>query len=400
MIHNGEINTVRGNVNWMHAREAKFATNLYGDSFDELKPIIDKEGSDSSMFDNALEFLSLSGRSLAHSAMMMIPEPWQNDTEMSAKKKAFYQYHSTIMEPWDGPTSIVFTDGRQIGACLDRNGLRPSRYYVTKDDYIILSSEVGVVDIKPENVLYKERLHPGQLLLVDTEFGCIIPDEEIKEQIINEQPYEDWIKEQYVQLEDMLESSEVQQTDFTKARARQQAFGYTYEELSKVILPMAKDAIDPVSSMGYDSPLAVLSKRPQLLYSYFKQLFAQVTNPPIDAIREEIVTALGTTIGAEGNLIEPNASSARHIHLPMPILNNEELAKLRHNKLDGFKAAVLPILFTADNKAGSLERAMQELFDQADQAIQEGHTLLILSDRDMNTPSGNSCPFGSSWSSS
>ena len=384
MIHNGEINTVRGNVNWMHAREAKFASSLYGDSFDQLKPIIDKEGSDSSMFDNALEFLSLSGRTLAHSAMMMIPEPWQNNSEMSAKKKAFYQFHSTLMEPWDGPTSIVFTDGRQIGACLDRNGLRPSRYYVTKDDYIILSSEVGVVDIKPENVLYKERLHPGQLLLVDIELGRIIPDEEIKEQIINEHPYEDWISEQYIQLEDMLESSEVQQTDFDKAKARQQAFGYTYEELSKVILPMARDAVDPVSSMGYDSPLAVLSKKPQLLYSYFKQLFAQVTNPPIDAIREEIVTAIGTTIGAEGNLIEPTASSARHIHLPMPIINNEELAKLRDNKLDGFKATVLPILFEATNKPGELEAAMQNLFDRADEAIQAGHTLLILSDRDMN----------------
>ncbi|MBM0064710.1 glutamate synthase large subunit [Alkalicoccobacillus gibsonii] len=384
MIHNGEINTVRGNVNWMHAREAKFASNLFGDSFDKLKPIIDKNGSDSSMFDNALEFLSLSGRTLAHSAMMMIPEPWQNNSEMSEKKKAFYQYHSTLMEPWDGPTSIVFTDGRQIGACLDRNGLRPSRYYVTKDDMIILSSEVGVVDVAPENVLYKERLHPGQMLLVDTELGKIIPDEEIKEQMINEHPYEEWISENYIQLEDMLESSEVHQTDFAKARVRQQAFGYTYEELSKVILPMARDAVDPVSSMGYDSPLAVLSQKPQLLYSYFKQLFAQVTNPPIDAIREEIVTALGTTIGAEGNLIEPNAQSARHIHLPMPIINNEELAKLRDNKLDGFKSKVLPILFEASLSPGTLENAMQELFDQADQAIQEGHTLLILSDRGLD----------------
>ncbi|TSB46975.1 glutamate synthase large subunit [Alkalicoccobacillus porphyridii] len=384
MIHNGEINTVRGNVNWMHAREAKFESDLFGESLEQVKPIVDKDGSDSSMFDNTLEFLSLSGRSLAHSAMMMIPEPWQNNTEMNAKKKAFYQFHSTLMEPWDGPTSIVFTDGRQIGACLDRNGLRPSRYYVTKDDYIILSSEVGVVEVEPDNVLYKERLHPGQMLLVDTDLGRIIPDEEIKEEMMNEHPYEEWIDEHYIQLEDMLESSEVEHTDFAKVRSRQQAYGYTYEELSKVILPMAKDAVDPVSSMGYDSPLAVLSQKPQLLYSYFKQLFAQVTNPPIDAIREEIVTALGTTIGAEGNLLDANAKSARHIHLPSPIINNEELAKLRNNKLDGFKTAVLPIVFNADHKSGSLEQAMQRLFDSADQAMSEGHTLLILSDREMN----------------
>ena len=381
MIHNGEINTVKGNVNWMHARESKFETDVFGDDLEKVFPVVDKNGSDSSMFDNTIEFLSLSGRSMAHSAMMMIPEPWQNDEQMSSEKKAFYEFHSTLMEPWDGPTAIVFTDGKQIGACLDRNGLRPSRYYVTKDDYIIMSSEVGVLDIEPENVLYKERLHPGHMLLVDTEEGRIIPDEEIKHQIASEHPYGDWVNEHLTQLEDVLETAHVENTDFKNLGTRQLAFGYTYEELSKVIQPMVKDGVDPVGSMGYDSPLAVLSKRPQLLYNYFKQLFAQVTNPPIDAIREEIVTAIGTTIGAERNLLKPEPLSSRHIHLPYPILNNEELAKLRHNKMEGFKSITLPITFDVSNEENQLEDALDSLFARADAAIKAGHTLIILSDR-------------------
>ncbi|KMK76700.1 glutamate synthase large subunit [Alkalihalobacillus pseudalcaliphilus] len=381
MIHNGEINTIKGNVNWMHAREHLFESSLFSENINKVKPIIDQSGSDSSMFDNSLEFLSLAGRSMQHAAMMMIPEPWQNNPNMSPEKKAFYQYHSTLMEPWDGPTAIVFTNGKQIGACLDRNGLRPSRYYVTKDDYILMSSEVGVLDIKPENVLYKERLHPGQMLLVDTEEGRIIPDEEIKKDIASERPYQDWVNEHLIQLDDVLETSQVQNSDFSKLKERQLAYGYTYEEISKMIIPMIKDGVDPVGSMGYDSPLAVLSKKPQLLYNYFKQLFAQVTNPPIDAIREEIVTAMGTTIGAEANLLNPTAESCRHIHLPYPIINNEELAKLKHNKMEGFKATTLPILF--DVNIG-LEQALKQLFEQADRAIQTGHSLIILSDRGMN----------------
>ncbi|MFC0470219.1 glutamate synthase large subunit [Halalkalibacter kiskunsagensis] len=383
MIHNGEINTVKGNVNWMHAREAMFESNAFGDDIDKIHPVVDKDGSDSSMFDNTIEFLSLAGRSMAHSAMMMIPEPWQNDEQMSAEKKAFYQFHSTLMEPWDGPTAIAFTDGKQIGACLDRNGLRPSRYYVTKDDYIIMSSEVGVLDIEPENVLYKERLHPGQMLLVDTVEGRIIPDEEIKHEIASEHPYEEWVKDHLIQLEDVLETAHVVNTDFKNLETRQLAFGYTYEELSKVIQPMVKDGVDPVGSMGYDSPLAVLSKKPQLLYNYFKQLFAQVTNPAIDAIREEVVTAMGTTIGAERNLLNPEPLSCRHIHLPYPILDNEELAKLRHNKMEGFKSITLPILFDVSKKESQLEQALDSLFARADAAIKTGHTLIILSDRGM-----------------
>ncbi|WP_227936471.1 glutamate synthase large subunit [Alkalihalobacillus deserti] len=384
MIHNGEINTVKGNVNWMHAREAMFKSDAFGSDLDKIHPVVDKDGSDSSMFDNTIEFLSLSGRSMAHSAMMMIPEPWQNDEQMSAEKKAFYEFHSTLMEPWDGPTAIVFTDGKQIGACLDRNGLRPSRYYVTKDDYIIMSSEVGVLDIDPENILYKERLHPGHMLLVDTEEGRIIPDEEIKHQIASEHPYEDWVKEHLIQLEDVLETAHVENTDFKNLETRQLAFGYTYEELSKVIQPMVKAGVDPVGSMGYDSPLAVLSKRPQLLYNYFKQLFAQVTNPPIDAIREEVVTAMGTTIGAERNLLNPEPLSCRHIHLPYPILDNEELGKLRHNKMEGFKSITLPITFDVSKEENQLEDALNSLFARADAAIKAGHTLIILSDRGMS----------------
>ncbi len=384
MIHNGEINTVKGNVNWMHAREAMFESDVFGEDLDKISPVVDQNGSDSSMFDNTIEFLSLSGRSMAHSAMMMIPEPWQNDEHMSAEKKAFYQFHSTLMEPWDGPTAIVFTDGKQIGACLDRNGLRPSRYYVTKDDYIIMSSEVGVLDIEPENILYKERLHPGQMLLVDIEEGRIIPDEEIKHQIASEHPYEEWVSDHLIQLEDVLETAHVENTDFKNLGTRQLAFGYTYEELSKVIQPMVRDGVDPIGSMGYDSPIAVLSKRPQLLYNYFKQLFAQVTNPPIDAIREEVVTAMGTTIGAERNLLNPEPLSCRHIHLPYPILNNEELAKLRHNKMDGFKSITLPILFDVSKEENQLADALESLFVRADAAIKAGHTLIILSDRGMS----------------
>lgn len=320
---------------------------------------------------------------MTHAAMMMIPEPWQNDTHMSPEKKAFYQYHSTLMEPWDGPTAIVFTDGKQIGASLDRNGLRPSRYYVTKDDYIIMSSEVGVLDVKPENVLAKERLHPGQMLLIDTVEGRIIPDEEIKNEMAKEKPYKDWVDQHLVELEDVLETAHVDNTDFKSLELRQLAFGYTYEELSKMIQPMVKDGVDPIGSMGYDSPLAVLSKKPQLLYNYFKQLFAQVTNPPIDAIREEVVTAIGTTIGKERDLLNPDPESCRHIHLPYPIINNEELAKLKHNKMEGFKSITLSITFDC-SKENQLESALETLFTQADQAIKDGHTLLILSDRDVN----------------
>lgn len=381
LIHNGEINTLRGNVNWMYARQAMCDSELFGEDFKRVLPIIDTDGSDSQMFDNTLEFLMLAGRSLPHAAMMMVPEPWSKHESMDDTKKAFYEYHSTLMEPWDGPAAIAFTDGSQIGAILDRNGLRPSRYYVTTDDLIVLASEVGVLDIEPERVLYKDRLRPGRMLLVDTVAGRIVADEEIKSGIASEQPYRDWLNEHLISLEELEEAPIVLGSDYDTVLQRQQAFGYTFEQLRKILEPMAKTGVDPIGSMGTDVPLAVLSDRPQLLYNYFKQLFAQVTNPPIDANFEEIITAQGTTIGPERNLIHPEPASCRQIRLKTPFITNEELAKLRYIQRDGFKTATLPTLFEAGQGAPGLEAAMQALYEGADQAIQDGASLLILSDR-------------------
>lgn len=385
IIHNGEINTLRGNVNWMHARQAMCDTELFGEDFNSILPVIDTDGSDSQMFDNTLEFLMLSGRSLPHAAMMMIPEPWSKHESMSDEKKAFYEYHSCLMEPWDGPAAISFTDGKVIGAVLDRNGLRPGRYYITKDDLIVLASEAGVLNIAPERIVRKERLQPGRMLLVDTAEGRIVSDEEIKREIVSEHPYREWLNEHLISLEELPEAAEVPQTDHDTVLQRQQAFGYTFENLRKVLEPMAKTGVDPIGSMGFDAPLAVLSDRPQLLYSYFKQLFAQVTNPPIDANFEEIITAQGTTVGPERNLIQPEPESCRQIRLATPILTNAELAKLRHIEREGFRTVTLPILFPSAEGASALERAMGELYTAADEAIAGGATLLILSDRGVDT---------------
>ncbi|MBM7855370.1 glutamate synthase (ferredoxin) [Desulfohalotomaculum tongense] len=385
IIHNGEINTLRGNVNWMHARQAMCQSELFGEDMKKILPVIDQEGSDSAMFDNCLEFLTLSGRSLPHAAMMMIPEPWSNHESMSDEKKAFYEYHSCLMEPWDGPAAVAFTDGRIIGAVLDRNGLRPSRYYVTKDDIIILASEVGVLDVEPEKVTYKERLHPGRMLLVDTGAGRIVTDEELKQRIVSEHPYRRWVDKYMINLEDLPKASRVPEPNKDTMVRRQQAFGYTHEELGKILEPMAKNAVDPVGAMGNDASLAVLSEKPQLLYNYFKQLFAQVTNPPIDAIREELITATGTTIGAEKNLIKPEPDSCRRIRLKVPVLSNEELAKLRHIDCDGFKAVTLSILYKVSEGSRGLEKALDNLFRAADGAISNGANLLILSDRGIDS---------------
>lgn len=384
LIHNGEINTLRGNVNWMHARQAVIETELFGKDFRRILPIINTDGSDSQMFDNCLEFLMLSGRSLPHAAMMMIPEPWSKHETMSDEKKAFYEYHSCLMEPWDGPAAIAFTDGRSIGAVLDRNGLRPARYYITKDDLIVLASEAGVLPVAPERIIAKQRLQPGRMLLVDTAEGRIVSDEEIKDRIVREQPYREWLNEHLVSLGELPEAPEEPAGDPATVLQRQQAFGYTFETLRKVLEPMARTGVDPVGSMGFDAPLAVLSERPQLLYSYFKQLFAQVTNPPIDANFEEIITAQGTTIGPEGSLIDPRPESCRQIRLATPILTNGELAKLRCIERDGFKTATLPIVFPASEGEAGLERAMDVLCSAADEAIAGGATLLILSDRGVN----------------
>lgn len=376
LIHNGEINTLRGNVNWMKAREKQFKSEAFGSDLEKVTPILDMNGSDSSILDNAFEFFVLAGRKPAHAAMMLIPEPW-TEVDMEEKKKAFYEYHSCLMEPWDGPTAISFTDGKQIGAILDRNGLRPARYYVTKDDYIIFSSEVGVIDVDPQNVLYKDRLSPGKMLLIDLEEGRIISDKEIKEEMASEKPYEKWVSENLVSI-DKLPNVEVQEK-INNLILVQKAFGYTYEDVSKTIVAMVEEGKDPIGSMGYDTPLAVLSDRPQSLYNYFKQLFAQVTNPPIDAIREKLVTSTFTLLGKEGNILHPDERTSRRIRLESPFISNEQLAALKHNPYPEFKSATIPILFQND-----LEQALENVFKEADKAIENGAALLILSDRGVN----------------
>lgn len=379
--HNGEINTLRGNINWMHARQAMLKSELFGEDLAKLMPIVCTDGSDSAMFDNCLEFLVLSGRSLPHAIMMMIPEPWSNHEAMSDGKKAFYEYHSCLMEPWDGPASIAFTDGTTIGAVLDRNGLRPSRYYVTKDDLVVMASEVGVLDIPADRIQQKGRLQPGRMFLIDTEQGRIIADEELKEHMAVEKPYRQWLDKYQVDLEELPDAPHIPEPDHDTVLQRQQAFGYTYEDLRIVMAPMARLGVEPVGSMGNDTPLAVLSNKPQPLYSYFKQLFAQVTNPPIDSIREEIITSTITTIGSERNLVNPEPQSCRLIKLHYPILSNEEFAKLTHVDLPDFKSITLPILFKASEGGEGMERAMAQLYKKADEAIEQGVNILILSDR-------------------
>ncbi|MFO0863149.1 MAG: glutamate synthase large subunit [Gemmataceae bacterium] len=384
IAHNGEINTLRGNINWMHARESMLASELFGDDIEKIRPVIDQNGSDSGMFDNVLEMLVLSGRSLPHSVMMMIPEPWSGDEMMSPEKKAFYEYHSCLMEPWDGPASIAFTDGMRIGAILDRNGLRPSRYYVTKDGLVIMASEVGVLDIAPEDVLLKGRLQPGRMFLVDLEEGRIIADDEMKQKIASEKPYAKWLKENIVRLEDIPDGVTEKPADHDTVLKRQQAFGYTVEDVRTLIAPMANDGGEAIGSMGNDAALAVLSDKPQLLYNYFKQLFAQVTNPPVDAIREEIIMSMDTTIGREFNLLNPTPQSCRQIKLKSPVLTNEELDKLREieNTTKGkYKSIVIPILYNPKEGAMGLERAMTAICRQAAAAVLTGIEYVILSDR-------------------
>jgi glutamate synthase (ferredoxin) len=384
IAHNGEINTMRGNINWMIARQSLFQSELFGEDIQKIQPVINVEGSDSTIFDNALELLVLAGRSLPHTVMMMIPEPWTAHESMSDEKKAFYEYHSCLMEPWDGPASIAFTDGTMIGAVLDRNGLRPSRYYVTKDDLVIMASEAGVLPIEPERIAEKGRLEPGRMFLVNMEEGRIVTDDEIKTQMAKEHPYREWINQHMVELSKVKEPPEVPEPDHKTVLQRQIAFGYTFEELRMLLTPMARDGVEAIGAMGADTPLAVLSDRPKLLYEYFQQLFAQVTNPPIDSIREEIITSAETTIGAERNLLKPEPESCHLIELKTPILSNEELAKLKHVAEGQFKSITLPILFDPQSGAKGLEQVMEELFAQANQAIAVGVNIIILSDRGLD----------------
>ena len=380
MIHNGEINTIRGNANWIHTREDRFESDVFKDDLKKILPVINREGSDSAMFDNTLEFLVMNGRSLPETVMMLIPEPWSKNKDMDKKKRDFYEYQSTLMEPWDGPAAVVFTDGDIMGASLDRNGLRPARYYVTNDDYLILASEVGVLDIPEENIKEKQRLHPGRMLLVDTVKGEVIDDEKLKEQYASAKTYGEWLEKNLVKIENIsAEGYEEESFDESKRLILQRNFGYTYDELTSAILPMSEKGEEALAAMGVDTPLAVLSDRPQPLYNYFKQLFAQVTNPPIDAIREVIVTSSRMYLGPEGNLLNPNETNCRRVKLTSPIISNEEMYKVLNLNNEGFKVEVLPIVF--DAKTGDLKKALDNLFAKADEAIENGATILVLSDK-------------------
>ncbi|HEY1912199.1 MAG TPA: glutamate synthase central domain-containing protein, partial [Vicinamibacterales bacterium] len=323
VAHNGEINTLRGNVNWMRAREGLLKSAVFGDDLKKILPVIREGGSDTATFDNVLELLVMSGRSLPHAVLMMIPEPWSSHETMTPEVKAFYEFHSSLMEPWDGPASIAFTDGSVIGAVLDRNGLRPSRYYVTTDGLVVMASEVGVLDIPAENIVMKGRLHPGRLFLVDTVQGRIVPDEEVKRELAAAQPYGQWLTDHLIDIEDLPDPPHLPPISHERILQRQQLFGYTQEDLGILLAPMATNGEEPIGSMGTDTALAVLSNRPRLLYDYFKQLFAQVTNPPLDAIREQLVTTMESTIGPEGNLLEPGPDSCRQIKIKYPIIDND-----------------------------------------------------------------------------
>ena len=364
IVHNGEINTIRGNVDRMIAREENMESEFTKEEMLKVVPVVNESGSDSAMLDNTLEFLVMSGMELPLAVMITIPEPWANDKYMSQKKKDFYQYYATMMEPWDGPASIVFSDGDLLGAVLDRNGLRPSRYYVTKDGYMILASEVGALDIPVDNILKKERLHPGKMLMVDTVKGEIIDDEELKERYINRQPYGEWLDSNLVELKELKIPNQKVPGFTDEERARlQKAYGYTYEQYKTMILPMARDGAEAISSMGADSPLAVLSRQHQPLFNYFKQLFAQVTNPPIDAIREEIVTSTSVYIGCDGNLLKESPENCRILKVNNPILTDTDLLKIKSMKVDGLKPVVIPIIYY---KNTSLEKALDHLFLEAD----------------------------------
>jgi glutamate synthase (NADPH/NADH) large chain len=381
VAHNGEINTLRGNINWMKAREGLLQSSVFGDDLRKVLPVIAPGGSDTATFDNVLELLVMAGRSLPHAVLMMIPEPWSGNPAMDPAVRAFYEYHSSLMEPWDGPASITFTDGRLIGAVLDRNGLRPSRYCITTDDLVIMASEVGVLDIPADRIVVKDRLRPGKMLLIDTGEGRIIGDAEIKQTLAAEHPYGDWLRQHLVDIEN-LPAAHAERPDHHTVFRRQQAFGYTQEDLRLLLTPMALNGEEPLGSMGTDTALAVLSNRPRLLYDYFKQLFAQVTNPPLDAIREELVTSMGVTIGAEANLLEPGPEACRQIKVDFPVLHNDQVAKLRHLPTGSpFRSTTLPLLYDPREDGPGLERAMDQLCRKASVAVEAGVGVLILSDR-------------------
>ncbi|MFV1963890.1 MAG: glutamate synthase central domain-containing protein, partial [Pirellulaceae bacterium] len=381
MSHNGEINTLRGNTNWMHAREGVVKSDLFGEDFAKLFPVVEPDCSDSGNFDNALEFLLMTGRTLQESVMMMIPEAWQKHETMPENKRAFYEYHSCLMEPWDGPASIAFTDGKYIGAVLDRNGLRPSRYYITHDDRVIMASEVGTLPVDPKLVKAKGRLQPGRMFLVDFEQGRLIPDEELKDEFSNRRPYRSWLSRQRIELKDLRPNKEPHGFDPETLLARMQAFGFTTETMQFMLLPLVHEKRDPVGSMGNDSSLACLSDKPRMLYDYFKQLFAQVTNPPIDSIREEVIMSLECYIGPERNLLETTPEHCHRLLVPHPILTNEELAAIKHMNHRGWKARTIDTTFARGGGKDEMLATLRRICDNAEAAIDEGCSLVVLSDR-------------------
>jgi glutamate synthase (NADPH/NADH) large chain len=385
VAHNGEINTIRGNVSWMNARQSVCETEHFGDRINDLYPIIMPEGSDSAGLDNAVEFLYQSGRSLPHVMAMLIPEAWAGNPDMDEDKRAFYEYHASLMEPWDGPAAIAFSDGRVVGATLDRNGLRPGRYIVTKDDLVVLASEAGVLDVPAEDIRKKGRLQPGRMFLVDTVEKRIISDAEIKKTLAARQPYAEWLKEQQVILDALPEPSRVIASNPETLLRRQRAYGYSEEDLRILLGPMGSRGEEPVGSMGTDTPLACLSDRPQPLFNYFKQLFAQVTNPPIDPIREELVMSLISYIGTERNILDENPENCHTLKLPHPILSNRDLEKLRRVSSGDLLATTLPALFRAADGENGLRQALEELSARASHAVASGYTLLIISDRGVDS---------------
>src|SRR6478752_1530002 len=385
VAHNGEINTVKGNRNWMRAREANLASDLIPGDLDRLFPICTPDHSDSASFDEVLELLHLGGRSLPHAVMMMIPEAWENHAAMDPARKAFYEYHASKMEPWDGPACVTFTDGTQIGAVLDRNGLRPGRFWVTEDGLVVLASEVGVLELDPATVVRKGRLQPGRMFLVDTERGRLVGDDEVKAELAAQNPYEEWLHAGLIHLADLPEREHVVHTPASVAR-RQRTFGYTEEELRILVSPMASNGAEPIGSMGTDTPIAVLSDRPRLIFDYFTQLFAQVTNPPLDAIREELVTSLQTSIGPESNLLLTDASACRQVALKFPVIDNDELAKLVHADADGdlpgFGSVRVAGLYEVDGGGAALRARLDAICAEVSEAIRAGKRFVVLSDRD------------------
>ena len=384
IAHNGEINTVMGNRNWMRAREALLDSDLIPGDLERLYPICTPGASDSASFDEVLELLHMGGRSLPHAVLMMIPEAWENHAEMDAKRRAFYEFHSTLMEPWDGPAAVVFSDGSQIGAVLDRNGLRPSRYWVTDDGLVVLASEVGVLDIDQSRIVRKGRLQPGRMFLVDTDEHRIIEDEEVKSELAAEHPYDEWLHAGLVHLDDVPEREHIVHTHASVTR-RQQIFGYTEEELRILLTPMANTGAEPIGSMGTDSPIAALSAKPRMIFDYFSQLFAQVTNPPLDAIREELVTSLSGSIGPEANLLDPTPASCRQVVLPFPVFSNDDLAKIRHinreGDMPGFETHLSRGLYDVEAGGEGLARRIDEICVEVSEAIARGARIIVLSDR-------------------